>query len=153
MARLTIEDSRFWARVDKADSCWKWSGARNRDGYGFVRRQESFYLAHRWAWTITYGPIPKGMGVLHRCDNPPCVNPSHLFLGDPKANAADRASKGRNAKNAGERHGQAKLNLRSVGEIRGMYSRGATCRELAALFRISKSQIHNVVTGKRWSNG
>lgn len=81
----------FWAQVHKSGDCWEWKGKRYPSGYG---RHSKFY-AHRVAYELVHGPIPAGMFVCHRCDNPPCCNPAHLFLGTPEDNAKDRERKGR----------------------------------------------------------
>jgi HNH endonuclease len=103
---------RFWRRVDVGDptACWPWVGAKDRDGYGlFLIKatdepdgQRICMHAQRFAWTLAKGPIPAGLDVLHHCDNPPCCNDAHLFLGTNLDNVADRDRKGRTAK--GERH-------------------------------------------------
>lgn len=82
---------RFWARVDKSGCCWVWTGSCNNKGYG---RFDGEY-AHRFSWRLLSGPIPDGLNVLHRCDNPPCVRPDHLFLGTVSDNARDMWAKGR----------------------------------------------------------
>lgn len=100
--RLDTLEARFWAKVEKggADDCWEWQAARNEDGYGITRGgvRRSMEGAHRVAWRLTYGSIPSGMQVLHRCDNRPCVNPAHLFLGTQQDNIADMCAKGRHVK-------------------------------------------------------
>jgi len=91
-------DERFWSRVDKSGDCWIWTGYRDRKTYGIVERRRDGRRetrAHRWAWILTHGPIPDGLFVLHRCDNPPCVRPDHLWLGTTDDNMADMAAKGR----------------------------------------------------------
>jgi hypothetical protein len=105
---LTLEE-RFWAKVDRGDpdECWTWLAYRRPDGYGSLRmgtlgvdrRNER---AHRLSWTLANGPIPAGLLVLHRCDNPSCVNPAHLFLGTDQDNADDRQSKGRGVRNGNQ---------------------------------------------------
>ena len=89
---------RFWKRVKKTKDCWEWQGMKKKDGlpYGLVKIFFRRFYAHRVAWELTNGPIPKGLNVLHRCDNPVCVRPSHLFLGTQADNIADMVSKGRN---------------------------------------------------------
>lgn len=87
---------RFWARVDVVvGSCWVWTGAVGDHGYGRITEKGKRYRAHRMAWLINCGEIPEGLSVLHKCDNPSCVNPDHLFLGTQKVNIADGIQKGR----------------------------------------------------------
>lgn len=92
---------RFWQRVNQSDgpeSCWTWQGYRTAFGYGLLQARRidpQPMLAHRVAWELTNGPIYQGGHVLHYCDNPPCCNPTHLFLGDQRANNADMIAKGR----------------------------------------------------------
>ena len=86
---------RFWSKVKKTDACWLWTGTINHK-YGAIRIAYRAWRAHRVAWVIANGNIPKGMNVLHRCDNPPCVNPKHLFLGSQRDNLIDCIRKGRN---------------------------------------------------------
>jgi hypothetical protein len=89
---------RFWSKVDRSggpDACWPWMAYRNRDGYGSFRVDDHTESAHRVAWVEENGPVPEGMDVLHHCDNPPCCNPRHLFLGTAADNARDSVAKGR----------------------------------------------------------
>ena len=90
---------RFWEKVSKTDSCWVWTGVKTRGGYGYLHKssgtEQQSRRAHRISWELHNGQIPDGLWVLHKCDNPPCVNPDHLFLGDRKANMDDCAAKGR----------------------------------------------------------
>lgn len=84
---------RFWTYAKQGPGCWEWTGARAAHGYGQVWDGQRQTGAHRMAWRLTFGKIPKGLVVCHRCDNPPCCNPSHLFLGTPSDNARDAFQK------------------------------------------------------------
>lgn len=167
--RRSIEE-RFWPKVQKspeADGCWLWMGRRVhlRGGYGVMRagpKGTGVVLAHRVAYKITYGPIPAGLHVCHRCDNPPCVRPDHLFLGTPAENMADAAQKGRAASGErsgpqkhpermprGEKHASAKLTDAQVQEIRRLAEETSLSqREIAARFGVTPSNISYIVNGK-----
>lgn len=91
-----VVGARFWAKVRKTDAgCWEWSGATSHGGYGVFRLNRKNIGAHRISYEHSYGSIPSGLYVCHRCDNPPCVNPEHLYLGTPSENAREMRSKGR----------------------------------------------------------
>ena len=130
------------------NGCWNWTGFLDRDGYG----RSSKGTAHRVAWEIWNGPIPEGKFVCHHCDNPSCVNPDHLFIGDALANNRDRSKKGRDADRRGERAGTAKLTLADATEIlRLRNEEGLTMREIAGRFGITKGNVWKICTGKSWS--
>lgn len=122
-------------------------------------------VATRFIWEHFYGPIPDGVHLLHACDNPPCVRPTHLFLGTPKANAHDRVAKGRRVrppatgrtwqaqgldKNAGEKNGSAKLTVAEVKAIRAAYAEDRRVVDLAREFGVSQAAISSIVNGKSW---
>lgn len=85
------------------ERCWEWMAGKDSDGYGGFFLSGKNEKAHRVAWMFRFGEIPEGLGVLHHCDNPGCVNPLHLFLGDHKTNMGDKAQKGRHG-NTGIRY-------------------------------------------------
>ena len=96
--RVPVEQ-RFWSKVDKTDDCWIWTAGRTPQNYGLFYYGPHFYeLAHRAAYRLMYGAIPAGHYICHRCDNPPCVNPAHLFLGTAHDNNMDMALKGRHGR-------------------------------------------------------
>lgn len=97
-ARVIPIEDRIWKFVQKTDGCWEWNGRRNDRGYGlFAVTHAAARRAHRVIWELVNGPIPSGMVVCHRCDNPPCVRPDHLFLGTQADNMRDMQAKGRKA--------------------------------------------------------
>lgn len=136
--------------VDGETGCWIWQLGRDASGYGTINRldcQEK--RAHRYFYEKRFGPIPAGMLVCHRCDNPPCVNPDHLFLGTYKDNAHDSMNKGRWPN--GSQRSQAKLTESQVLEIRLIYGSGGTTQlDLARKFGVSRSLVRNIVLNKAW---
>lgn len=127
MARQSIAEC-FWNKVDQSagiDGCWIWTGAKGTGGYGSFNLRGAAMKSHRVAWQFAYGEIPKGshhgtMCVLHRCDNPACVNPSHLFLGTHGDNMRDMVRKKRHAQpnQKGEANRNAKLTEEQIRSIR-----------------------------------
>ncbi len=95
---------KFWSKVEKTDGCWNWKSGCDSDGYGRFGRPTGLCKSHRIAWTLSYGIIPPGLCVLHKCDNRACCRPDHLFLGTNADNTTDRTRKGRSA--SGDRSGR-----------------------------------------------
>ena len=130
---------RFWSRVDVAEQnkCWNWKGAKTDKQYGVYAPLPGVLLrAHRVAYALHNGSIDDSMFVCHRCDNPSCCNPHHLFLGTPKDNATDMAQKGRAVQATGEANPTAKL---TKDQVRSIYQDPRTNREIAADYKISPS--------------
>jgi hypothetical protein len=145
-------EARFWKRVKKSTGCWIWTGHVQKD-YGAFWVGRKFYFVHRYSWQLHNGDIPKDMCVLHKCDNPVCVRPDHLFLGTPQDNVRDRDSKNRQVK--GEIHWCAKLTDDIVRQIRKMYKfgvRGHGASVLARKFGVSTPVILGIVHGKGWKH-
>lgn len=162
---------RFWERVQQTDSCWLWTGAKYGPRYGGMTINKRTVGAHRVSWELANGPVPHGLSVLHHCDVPLCVNPSHLFLGTQRDNMADCARKGRNVFQAhperiprgdahgmrlhperrarGEQHGLTTLRESDVLEIRGA---SGTNTSLALRFGVSRRTIRNIRSRKTWAH-
>lgn len=128
-----------------SDSCEIAPGETLKNGYKRIVRDGKKWRAHRWRWTQTYGPIPDGLWVLHKCDNPACWRLDHLFLGTRQDNIDDMHSKGRGAKH--EKHSSAKLTYADVEVIRRSPLSG---NELARRFGVSSMAISKVRTNKTW---
>lgn len=140
---------RFFPLVEKTDECWLWRGNLTRYGYGRLQYNKRRYAAHRLSFELHHGPIQNELYVCHKCDNPRCVNPAHLFLGDQKANMSDCVSKGRYA--AGERSPNAKITSSDVTEIRRIVETGLyTHEEIAAKFKTSRPNVTKIINRYRW---
>ena len=143
----TLEE-RFWEKVGKTPSCWQWNAKKNEKGYGRFWAHGRNLGAHRISWMIAFGTYDsKRLRVLHKCDNPGCVNPEHLFLGTLAENISDRDRKQRTAK--GEKNGNRKLTVSQVIEIRRSPD---TLDVLARRFCIDRTQVHNIKTRKQWKH-
>lgn len=148
----------FWDKVDKAGPvpehypelgpCWVWTAHTVRGGYGQMSLQGKNRAAHRASWEIRNGAIPGGLCVLHKCDNPPCVRPSHLWLGTKADNNADMVAKGRSC--IGERNPKAKLDDFSARLVRRLHKRGLSPSMLGRVFGVSQSVASKVCLGKLW---
>jgi hypothetical protein len=150
---LSTKEERFWSQVDKSKDCWEWVGYRNRTGYGQVAFTKAHTMTHRISWILTYGEIPDGMLVCHKCDNPPCCNPEHLFLGTNADNARDKAAKGRSYRPTGEKSVFAKLTEQSVRNIRAEYNPEINSyNDLAIKYGVSKNTIRMIVLRRKWTH-
>ena len=146
---------RFWPKVDKREpnQCWEWLAGTNHDGYGKFRYNGKDGSAHRVSWILANGDIPKGLSVLHECDNPPCVNPYHLFLGTNQDNMDDKVSKNRVHRPTGRVNKMSKLTEDQVREIRKRYANEDITHEaLAKEYNMSRSGISPVIRGENWAH-
>lgn len=153
MRRHWHSTEHFWSKVDKSagpDACWVWRGSSRGDRYGAIKWRKKLWMAHRLSYTLAYGPIPDGMDVLHRCDNPPCVNPTHLFPGTQQDNVIDKVVKGRQAR--GQMITRARFTDQEIIAIRTKHANGATTRELATEYKTDTSYIRRIVLRKRWGH-
>jgi hypothetical protein len=157
-----VREENFWSKVDKSGDCWLWTGSKMK-GYGHIGTGYRYegtktYLAHRISWNIHFGDIPEGMCVLHKCNNPSCVNPSHLYLGTQKDNANDREIGGRGHNRVGENNGCAKLNDSVVRLIKEWFIIGYSDSEISRKlkdgywFDISRGAINNIRLNKSWTH-
>lgn len=144
---------RFWSKVNKTNTCWEWiASAKNKDGYGGFKSGAKTVLAHRFSWELHNGPILDiSLCVCHRCDNPKCVRPEHLFLGTKNDNNQDKVKKNRQAKMKGENHPSVKLTHEQVREIRELYSKfDWSTRSLAKQYNVTQANVWYIVKNKTW---
>jgi len=144
----------FWSRVKISPGCWEWIGPKNKQGYGVTCFENKYYRAHRASYVLCEGEIPSDKPmVLHRCDNPSCVNPGHLWAGTALDNAADREKKGRGGggQPGGELHPKAKLKAADVLEMRKLYAEGnITYREIGKMFGVATGTAGGAITKTTW---
>jgi hypothetical protein len=174
--QITIRDidipnlaRRFWAKVYKTEGCWFWIAGKNQHGYGKISRTRKAgpERAHRISWELNYGPIPDGLCVLHKCDNPPCVRPEHLFLGTKRDNHDDMVKKGRmvpppihigdahplrrdpSVRSYGEKNGNSRYTAEqalAVWQMNGSYT------QIQLATGLNRNFIASVRSGKAWAH-
>lgn len=150
---LGTYEERFWKHVDKnqENGCWNWTGTRRR-GYGQIWRNKETIKAHRFSWVLHNGKIPEDKPfVLHRCDNPSCVNPNHLWVGTHQDNMNDKVNKNRQIK--GEEIEQSKLTENQIKEIRRLCCEEKLSQsEIAKIFDVSQPLISSIYRNKTWKH-
>lgn len=148
--RYMTTEERFWAAVQRgpADACWEWQGKRDR-GYGHLGVNGRRTLAHRYSYELHVGPIDDGLFVCHRCDNPSCVNPAHLFLGTAQDNTADMDANGRRVIVRGEQSGSAVLTAQEALDIWRSEGRAA---DVGLRFGVSAGAVKSIRQGRSWAH-
>jgi hypothetical protein len=147
-------NTRLWTHVTKTDTCWYWTGALDRDGYGRLTDYSSPkpkpVHAHRLSWTLHRGPVPAGLCVLHKCDVRNCVRPDHLFLGTSADNTADMVAKGRHRK--GAQINTCKMTEDQVRELLKLTQQGVPQIELARRYGIDRNSVYRIQTRQNWKH-
>lgn len=146
-------EARFWDKVLKTSSCWEWQGKRRKDGYGVISIEGKQRRAHRFSVEMRRGPLTPDKKVLHSCDNPPCVRPSHLRVGTQKDNLLEMRKRDRNAyARRGALHPNAKFSDKEIHVIRGMFLTGLDTQEgIARKFNTTQQQISRIVRHQRYA--
>lgn len=147
---IPLEEN-FWSHVQKTDTCWFWTGAKDHNGYGRLISRllpKPQICAHRFSYEMRYGPISKGLYVCHRCDNPACVNPDHLFLGTQTENMADAKQKGRTRH--GSNHWRSKLDEQKVKRIFELRQTGMTHKAIANDLGVTPMAVGRVLRNQAW---
>lgn len=141
---------RFWSKVDKRspESCWEWTAKANSKGYGTIRVGGKTTIASRFSYALVNGPIPEGLIICHKCDNPPCVNPSHLFLGTHLDNCIDKYIKKRNVNVKGEKSGMSKITREQADMIRVSKE---SLRELGKKLGMTYGNVGKIRRGEIWA--
>lgn len=141
---------RFIAKIqiNPETECWEWTAGLTTDGYGKFNVGGQTMRAHRFSWFLYRGDIPDNLIIRHKCDNPKCVNPTHMELGTISDNVQDRVSRGRGAN--GERNGSSKLTENDIHAIRNMFLDGYNNSQIAKHFGVDGSAISQIRRGLKW---
>lgn len=140
-------EERFAKYVDDSGECWVWTGANNNLGYGYIRLpyRGKLVQADRWLWTYCFGDLPEDGVLCHTCDNPTCVNPSHLYVGTQQSNMLDKEERQR-----GNHNGPRKLSDMNISDINRLYALGTHVKYIARQYNISSSTVYSHI--KRSNN-
>lgn len=143
---------KFNQKISKFDNgCWHWQGMKDKDGYGKIKINNKRTSAHRLSMIMVHGDIPENNWVLHKCDNPSCVNPEHLYFGSPSQNSLDRENRKRGRPLKGENNGFNKLNDSAVLAIRKLFGVKKQT-EIAEMFGVSPGLVSYIKSRKIWNH-
>lgn len=142
---------KLMGKIKKSEGCWEWQGSVSSGGYGHFPYKNKCYPAHRISWKLFKGEIPENMNVCHKCDNPSCVNPEHLFLGTQRENMKDMFSKNRKD-HAQENHPRVKLSKENVLEIRDLIKQGFSQEIICHKFGITNGHVGSIKHRRTWKN-
>lgn len=146
-------ENRFWKRVKKTSTCWNWIGYKNPQGYGRFWVNKKMVRTYRFSYELHFGPIQKNKFVCHKCDNPSCVNPNHLWLGTVLDNSNDMINKNRDKKARGEKNCNSKLTKEQVLKIRSEYiPRKVSAYKLAKKYNVNVNTIQKILYRKLWTH-
>lgn len=150
---VPVED-RFWAKVQKCgpNECWPWTGAKNSDGYGGIGLNGKVVSAHRVSWELHHGTrVPRGLSILHSCDNPTCVNPAHLRTGTAKDNSDDKMARGRwrGHRITGNAHWNTKVRVEEIPIVLARHKAGESMRSIAVDYGVCLATIQKIIHGER----
>lgn len=145
--------NRFWSKVIKTKACWEWQAGKCSYGYGRFKLEGRYVGAHRYSYVIHYGELPKGLLVMHSCDNPSCVNPNHLSLGTNKDNMDDKVNKGRQSRLLGSLNGRSKFTENQILEMRDKYvPYKYSVKRLAQDYNISEVVMYRIIHRILWKH-
>lgn len=152
---LNTYKNRFYSKIllPNEDGCMLWTGSKTLYGYGQFAHKKITTRSHRFSYIFHIGEIPKNLLVCHKCDNPSCVAPDHLFLGTPRDNMLDKMKKGKGRWGSHEKNGMSKLTLEKANYIRKLIKDDFfSLTKIAEIFRVSDSVIHEIRANKTWRN-
>ncbi len=155
---LYYTKNRFYDKVllPNENGCMEWQASKRDFGYGAFSLHGGFPIkAHRYSYELFNGKIPKGMHVLHKCDNPPCVAPEHLYLGTDKENSSDRIKRNRHSPppvRFGEKNNKSKLTDNDVINILKLFNSGVSAYKVSKIYNMDKSTIQDIKSGKNWKH-
>ncbi len=152
---IIFDTKKLWSKIDKQtkDECWEWQGTKTTAGYGVLRVNYKLNYAHRLMWQLhNRTDIPKKGVICHKCDNPPCCNPAHLFLGSQADNLKDARNKGRLPSIQGERHFNTAITEDNVRQIRYLGYTNMTKKKIGEKFGISRQAVTDILYKRTWGH-